>query len=167
MKEDLERDSRSKKSRIDELVRELNRVENEKRHCEIEVQKVTSRIGECNGLKTKYERDNRELKEILGTAANSLEWNSNITFDSEIEVSDAVEHICETVMVYESKLKNVTEEFEMKIETETSKINRLEIQKAQLEEQKKLKATERIKIKRDVASLIRELAETDNSKSEY
>jgi chromosome segregation ATPase len=166
MKDDLERDSRDKKFRIDELGRELSRTENEKRRCEFEIQKVTSNIGECKGLQTKYERDKRELKAILASAAKSLEWNSDTTFDSESEVADAVENICETVFVNETKLKNVIEEFEMKIEAEASKIGKLEIQQAQLEEQKKLKTNERIKIKRDLASLKRELTETDHSKYE-
>lgn len=164
MKDDLERDSRDKKSRIDELSRELNRAENEKRRCEFEVQKVTSNIGECKGLQTKYERDKRELKAILASAAKSLEWNSDTSFESESEVSEAVENICETVFVCENKFKSVAEEFELKIEAEAGKISKLEIQQAQLEEQKKLKTTERIKIKRDIASLKRDLTETDNSK---
>ncbi len=46
---------------------------------------------------------------------------------------------------------------------QSAQISRLEIQQAQLDEQKKMKTSEMIKMKREVASIKRQLGETDDS----
>ena len=74
MKTDLDSKQREKKERLSELNRDLSRLESEQNRNVSDVERVTSKIGECRGMRAKFERDKKDLSAALVKTGSALGW---------------------------------------------------------------------------------------------
>lgn len=111
MKRSLEGQEQLKRDKIDDLVSELKRLQREKENCASELERLTSKIGECKGLRAKFERDKSDLRATLVRAGRALGWkhmrdddDGQVSFASDVQVDDAVENIKETLESHVNKV---------------------------------------------------------------
>ena len=74
MKNDLDGKQREKKERLVELTRDLSRLESEQNRIVDDMSRVTSKIGECRGMRSKFERDKKDLSAALVKTGRALGW---------------------------------------------------------------------------------------------
>ena len=75
MKLSLSSEQEEKREKISELATDLRRFNTDRDRVSAEMEKVTSKMGECRGMKTKYERDKKDLRSALVTAGRALGWD--------------------------------------------------------------------------------------------
>ena len=82
MKRSLDDRQLDQRQQVSELASELRRLTSDRDRVSVEMEKVTSRMGECKGLRSKFEKDKRDLKNLLLAAGRALEWNIDEVCDS-------------------------------------------------------------------------------------
>jgi predicted nuclease with TOPRIM domain len=94
MKNDLDGKQREKKERLGELTKDLSRLETEQTRIVGDMERVTSKIGECRGMRSKFERDKKDLSVALVKTGRALGWEVDEVgmaqlFTVKIQIPDA------------------------------------------------------------------------------
>ena len=75
LKQTLDDRQLDQRQQVSELTSELRRLTSDRDRVSAEMEKVTSRMGECKGMRSKFEKDKRDLKNLLLAAGRALQWN--------------------------------------------------------------------------------------------
>jgi chromosome segregation ATPase len=100
MKCALEGEQQEKREKISELTSDLKRLIGERDRISAEMDRVTSKIGECRGMRTKFERDKKDLSAALVTTGRALGWEVE-------EVNDRSKYQLSKIRQLRSLIKNV------------------------------------------------------------
>ncbi len=96
MKESLESEQFNQREKISELSSDLRRLTSDRDRVAAEMEKVTSRMGECRGMKSKFEKDKKDLKNVL------VSMLINHFIPSSLTVMESQAKVCSSVTSFYS-----------------------------------------------------------------
>ena len=163
MKNELDSKHDETKSQIEDLEIELERVSDANRRYEKEIKRLMGSIGQCDGFRKNNEQNNEDLQQSVHKIAAKLNWNVEDSELIEETIVDCKNKLKETILLLDSEKRNAKDKYDKDLDEQNKEINKLTSEKAQLEEQKRLKREERSKTQKGIALIKRELSELQGS----
>ena len=165
MKIELDSKHEETKSQLEDLSIELERVSETSKRYEKEIKQLMGNIGQCDGFRKSNEKNNEELLQSVNKIAAKLNWNVEDSELSENTIVDCKSKLNETISQFDLEKWNAIGKFDKNSDDQNKEINKLTSEKAQLEEQKRLKREERSKTQKGIAQIKRVLCELQGSET--